>query len=60
MTTNTANKLEIPEGLTPDAENQFKAVMEENAALKDQVKQIKRTLRGGPVLKYHQEKPEET
>ena len=37
--------------LSPEA----KAVMEENAALKDQVKQIKRTLMGGLVLKYHQE-----
>jgi len=53
MTTNTPNKLEIPEGLTPEVENQFKAVMGENAVLKDQVKQIKRTLRGGLTLKYN-------
>jgi len=58
--TNIPQIVEIPEGLTQEAEEQFKAVMEENVILKDQVKQIKKTLRGGPVLNYRQGRPKKT
>ena len=59
----TGNKqaIEVPEGLTAEAEEQYKAMAEENATLKDQVKQIRKTLRGGLVLNYSHgtlEKPE--
>lgn len=60
LRTDSPKIVEIPEGLTPEAEEQFKALREENAVLKDQVKQIKKTLRGGPVLNYRQGKPEGT
>lgn len=57
IASDTAKLAKIPEGLTPEAAEQFRAVMEENAVLKDQVREIRRTLRVGLVINYRHGKP---